>query len=48
MRILELADCHGACRLVLDGKSYRAPRPLRNDPKTQLKKSPKRRKNHPV
>ena len=31
---------HAAYRLVLDGKSYRAPRPLKRDPKTQLEKEP--------
>jgi len=32
---------YGAYRLVLDGKSYRAPRPLKTNPKTQLEKEPK-------
>ncbi len=32
---------HGAYRLVLDGKSYRSPRPLKTHPKTALEKDPK-------
>ncbi|MDT8322443.1 MAG: ATP-binding protein, partial [Xanthomonadales bacterium] len=35
---------HGAYRLVLDGKSYRAPRPIHNGPKTQLEKEPETEK----
>lgn len=32
---------HGAYRLVLDGKSYRAPRPLDNEKKTEVAKAAK-------
>jgi len=32
---------HGAYRLVLDGKSYRAPRPLANERKTEVAKAAK-------
>lgn len=32
---------HGAYRLVLDGKSYRAPRPMHNEKKTEVAKAPK-------
>ena len=35
---------HGAYRLVLDGKSYRAPRPLTKDLKTKLEENPKKKK----
>ena len=35
---------HGAYRLVLDGKSYRAPRPNSKDPKTKLETNPKKEK----
>lgn len=35
---------HGAYRLVLDGKSYRAPRPLTKDPQTKLERNPKKEK----
>ncbi len=32
---------HGAYRLILDGNSYRSPRPLPGEPKTTLAKHPK-------
>lgn len=32
---------HGAYRVVLDGLSYRSPRPVPEDPKTALAKTPK-------
>lgn len=35
---------HGAYRLVLDGKSYRAPRPLDNAPETALENHPENEK----
>ena len=35
---------HGAYRLVMDGKSYRKPRPLKKPPKDKLVIDPKKEK----
>ncbi|MFC1776752.1 ATP-binding protein [Pseudomonadota bacterium] len=35
---------HGAYRLIMDGKSYRKPRPLRKPPKDQLANDSKKEK----
>lgn len=35
---------HGAYRLVMDGESYRKPRPLKKPPKDQLAIDPKKKK----
>ena len=35
---------HGAYRLIMDGKSYRKPRPLKKPPKDKLEIDPKKEK----